>query len=375
MIYLDCAATSFQKPRSVYAAVERAMRTMASPGRGGYGPAMLAADTVYACREAVCRIFHVPSPEQVVFTMNATHALNLAIHGLVSPKSRVVVSGYEHNSVMRPLHHIGAELSIVSTPLFDSDAMLRGFAEALPGADVCICTGMSNVFGYGPPIEAIGALCQVHGVKYIVDASQLAGCGTLDFPALGADFMAMPGHKGLLGPQGTGILLCRENLPPLLQGGTGSNSAERFMPDFLPDSLEAGTHNVPGLAGLLAGLQYVLARGTEDIARHESRVAEIFLRRLGDSPKWEIFTGPDGHTDGGVVSLRFPGLDCEAVAAALGKAGLCVRAGLHCAPYAHKTAGTFSTGTVRFSFSPFICANEANLTAEITKRCVNNLKI
>ena len=375
MIYLDCAATSFQKPKTVYAAVQQAMHTMASPGRGGYGPAMKAADTAYACREAVQALFHVPEPEQVVFTCNATHALNLAIHGLVSPQSRVVVSGYEHNSVMRPLHHIGAELSVVSTPLFDPDAMLRGFAEALPGADVCICTGMSNVFGYGPPIEAIGALCRVHGVKYIVDASQLAGCGSLDFGTLGADFVAMPGHKSLLGPQGTGILLCREPLPPLMQGGTGSDSAIAYMPDYLPDGLEAGTHNIPGLAGLLAGVQYVLRRGTKHLAAHEKHMEALFLDRLKQDPKWEIFTDAQGKTDGAVVSLRYPGVDCEALASALGKSGVCVRAGLHCAPFAHKTAGTFSTGTVRFSFSPFICANEANLTAEITKRCVNNLKI
>ena len=374
MIYLDCAATSLQKPQSVYHAVQRAMQTMTSPGRGGHRAAMLAADTVFSCREAVADLFHVPSPEQVVFTFNATHALNLAIYGLVHAGDKVVVSGYEHNSVMRPLKLLGADVTVVSTPLFDREAMLNGFAECLPGAKVCVCTAMSNVFGFMPPIEEISKLCRKFGTKFIVDASQLAGCGSLDFTRLGADFVAMPGHKGLLGPQGTGILLCGADLPPLLAGGTGSSSKSLDMPEFLPDRLEAGTHNVPGIAGLLAGVQYVQQVGVERIAAHEREMARQFATALSGTKDLELFLPSDGHMEAGVVSLRHKTIDCEMLAMALGKSGVAVRAGLHCAPCAHESAGTLDTGTVRFSFSPFIRPQQARYAAEITKQCVNNLK-
>lgn len=374
MIYLDCAATSLQKPQSVYYAVQKAMRTMASPGRGGHKPAMLAADTAYSCREAVAQLFHVPSPEQVVFAFNATHALNLAICGLVHAGDKVVVSGYEHNSVMRPLNLLGAEVTLVSTPLFDREAMLNAFAAHLPEAKVCVCTAMSNVFGFMPPIMEISKLCKTHGVKFIVDASQLAGCGPLDFAQLGADFVAMPGHKGLLGPQGTGILLCGADLPPLLAGGTGSSSKSLDMPEFLPDRLEAGTHNIPGIAGLLAGVQYVQQVGVERIAAHEQEMARQFADVLGKMDDLELFLPSDGHMEAGVVSLRHKTIDCETLAMALGQSGVAVRAGLHCAPCAHASVGTLETGTVRFSFSPFIQARQARYAAEITKQCVNNLK-
>ena len=266
MIYLDNGATSFRKPPGVYRAVYRAMYTCANPGRGGYSAAMEASEMVYACREAAGALFHC-RPEQVALTTSCTHGLNIAIRSIVKPGGRVIVSGFEHNAVTRPLH------------------------------------------------------------------------------ALGADFIAMPGHKGLLGPQGTGLLLCGGDAQPLLFGGTGSDSVNQAMPDYLPDRLEAGTLNVPGYAGLTEGLRFVRRTGVDNIFRREHRQLERCaggLQKLG----MEVFAGAHQAS---TVSFR-PGMDCEEAAALLAKQGIAVRAGLHCAPLAHESAGTLESGTVRVSF-------------------------
>lgn len=353
MIYLDSAATSLLKPPSVARAASMAIRTMASPGRGGHSAAMSAADTVFACRAAAAALFHVPEPERVVFTMNATHALDIAIHSLVSPGDPVVISGYEHNSVTRPLYALGAQVRVAASPLFDPAAAVDAFRRALPGARAAVCTMVSNVFGYLLPVQEIAELCAAARVPLIVDASQAAGCVALDASALGAAFVAMPGHKGLLGPQGTGILLCFAQPEPLLYGGTGSQSMLQTMPEQLPDRLEAGTHNVPGIAGLLAGIRYVSAQGVDNIARRERRLSQNLSERLRREMRLEVFASPDASCQTAVLSVRCRDMDCETLAQALAHSGIAVRAGLHCAPVAHRTAGTLETGTVRLSLSPF----------------------
>ena len=252
MIYLDSAATTFQKPPEVAAAMERALAVMSSPGRGGYPEAMAAAETAFACRSELAELFGLRDAERVVFTMNATHALNIAIKSLVSPGGRAVISGYEHNAVTRPLAALGAETAVAAGPLFRPEAVTAAFDRLItPETQVVICCHVSNVFGFIQPVEAVAALCRSRGVPLIIDASQSAGVLSLDMDALGAAFIAMPGHKGLYGPQGTGVLLCGEHVPvrPLMEGGTGSMSLRQEMPDFLPDRLEAGTHNMPGIAG------------------------------------------------------------------------------------------------------------------------------
>ena len=244
MIYLDSAATTFQKPAAVPRAVLQAMRTMSSPGRGGYESARLAEETLFRCRKSAAALFSVPSEEQIVFTMNATHALNIAIKSLVRPGGRVAVSGYEHNAVTRVLHALRAEVIVAAAPLFSPQETLEAFEGALKaGVDAAVCTHVSNVFGDILPIEGVAQLCRSSGVPLIIDASQSAGVLPIDCKMLGAAFIAMPGHKGLYGPQGTGLLLCGGEALPLLQGGTGSESLRQEMPDFLPDRLEAGTHN------------------------------------------------------------------------------------------------------------------------------------
>ena len=354
MIYLDSAATTLQKPKMVASATAWAVNHLASPGRGGHRPAMAAAETAFSCRAAAARLFHVDDPERVVFTFNATHGLNIAIKTLARPGSRVVVSGYEHNAVTRPLHALGVQLRVARGRLFDRQAVLEDFRRELDrGADLAVCTHVSNVFGFILPIENIAALCREREVPLIIDASQSAGCLPLDFQALGAAFAAMPGHKGLYGPQGTGLLLCGADPDPLLEGGTGSESKRQAMPEFLPDRLEAGTHNIAGIAGLLEGLRFLERQGVEKIGEKESQLIRGLGKRLGTLPGTEVFLAGDPEAQAGVLSFRLRGRDCEELGEVLGKRGFALRAGLHCAPLAHETAGTLETGTLRASVSAF----------------------
>ena len=355
MIYLDSAATTLQKPPSVARATAHAIDHLASPGRGGHRPAMAAADTAFACREEAAALFHVPSVDQVVFTFNATHGLNIAIKTLVHPGDRVVISGYEHNAVTRPLHAIPeVEILVARSPLFDRQGMIDSFRQCLDqGADAAICTHVSNVFGFILPIQEIAELCRQREVPLIVDASQSAGVLPLDIQELGAAFVAMPGHKGLYGPQGTGLLLCNRDPTPILEGGTGSESLKQSMPQFLPDRLEAGTHNIAGVAGLLEGLRFLRRRDIRWIAGHESRLIQRMGNGLSRLPGVEVFQASMPKTQSGVLSFRIKGRDCEDVGEALGDRGFALRAGLHCAPEAHRTAGTLETGTVRASVSAF----------------------
>ena len=355
MIYFDAAATTFQKPPAVGRAVSQALRTMSSPGRGNYASAALAAETLLNCREELCALFGVENPENVVFTSNATHALNIAIHSLVSAGGRVVVSGYEHNAVTRPLAAIpGLSIHVVNTPLFDQEAMVRGFGELVTeDTDAVICTHVSNVFGFVLPIEEIAAICRQRGVPLIIDASQSAGTLPIHMGRLGAAFIAMPGHKGLYGPQGTGVLLCGQTGTPLMQGGTGSNSKDQAMPDFLPDRMEAGTHNMPGVNGLLAGVRFVRSVGVDAIRRHGIQLKEQLRQGLAGDRRYRVFGTADGTAQTGVLSLVAGDRDCETLCQELAQQGFALRGGFHCAPYAHRTAGTYDTGTVRFSVSAF----------------------
>ncbi|MCI8398779.1 MAG: aminotransferase class V-fold PLP-dependent enzyme [Oscillibacter sp.] len=356
MIYLDSAATTFQKPVGVAAAMWDALASMSSPGRGGYAAAMRAADAAFQCRSELAELFHLPNPERVVFTMNATHGLNIAIKSLVPPGGRAVISGYEHNAVTRPLTALGAAVSVAESPMFQPEAALEAFWRLIaPGVDAVVCNHVSNVFGYVQPVEKIAALCRRAGVPLIVDASQSAGVLPLDMEALGAAFVAMPGHKGLYGPQGTGVLLCREGVPvkTVLEGGTGSASVQQEMPDFLPDRLEAGTHNMPGIAGLLAGVRYVRGRGLDKILDRERRLIRLAAQELEKIPGLRVYADPSGEHQTGVLSVSVEGQEAERLGTALSERGIAVRAGLHCAPLAHRSAGTLDTGTVRISVSDF----------------------
>ena len=347
MIYLDNAATTLYKPRAVEQAVRRAMYGAAGYARGGYAAADRAGELVYACREQAAALFGVGEPERVIFTLNATHALNIAINALVKPDSRVIVSGYEHNAVMRPLSARNIEPTVLDTPLWDGAAMVSALKQALEhGADLPL----------------------------ILDASQSAGVAEIDvkrYPCLAA--VCMPGHKALYGPMGTGILLAldaRIAAKPLLTGGTGSLSEEMRQPDFLPDALESGTPNVPGIAGLAAGIAFVRAVTPAHIAGQERRLVHELARALSRESKIECFAGKEQT---GVLSFRVPGTPSEVLADMLSDEGVCTRAGLHCAPLAHRTAGTEDTGTVRLSLSFYSTARQLEQAADKVCRLVKKL--
>lgn len=363
MIYLDNGATSFHKPVQVRRAMLDAMIRCANPGRGGYRAAMEAANEVFRCRETAGRMFGC-TPEQVVFTSNCTHGLNIAIRTLVKPGTNVVISGFEHNAVTRTLYGLGAVVHTAGRKLFDWDDTLREFNAALnTRPDAAVFTHVSNVFGYILPVAEMAGMCRARGIPFVVDAAQSAGCLPVSLEALGADFIAMPGHKGLLGPQGTGLLLCGREPEPLLTGGTGSESVRQEMPEFTPDRAEAGTLNVPGIAGLRAGMEYVEQVGTDRILSRECQCARRCAEEL-EKLGMQVFYG--AH-QAGTVSFR-PGMDCEAAAQILSRRGIAVRAGLHCAPLAHESAGTLETGTVRVSFGHDASPRQLRLLAEAASK-------
>ena len=365
MIYFDNGATTLQKPQSVGRAMEAALFTCGNPGRGGHRPAVRAAETVFKCRELVAQLFGLEQLEGVVFTQNCTHALNLAIKSALWGGGHAVISGYEHNSVVRPLEALrgrGVCYSVASSPLFDHDAALRAIEAAMTEETRCVIVShVSNVFGFVLPLAEIDALCARRGVMLIVDAAQSAGMMPLNVGRLrAASFVCMPGHKGLYGPQGTGILLCckGEDLHSLMEGGTGSNSLELTQPEFLPDVFESGTLNVPGIAGLAEGVQFVLERGSRAIGEHEGELARRLARGLEGVPGVRTLSHPTRQS--GVLSFVHEALLPEAMAERLSEQGICVRAGLHCAPLAHRSGGTLPQGTVRVSFSVFNTAGQVD---------------
>lgn len=337
MIYLDAGATTLQKPERVRRAMYNAVAAMSSPGRGGYPATRLAEETDFQCRSLAAELFDMDDPAQVVFTGNATHGLNIAIKTLVKPGSRVVISGYEHNAVTRPLHGIpDVTLTVVDTPLFQPETMLAEFGQALEaGANAVICTHVSNVFGYRLPVENIAALCRKADVPFVLDASQSAGMLPVSMRKLGAAFIAMPGHKGLYGPQGTGLLLCGHEAAPLLEG-----------------------------------LRFVRETGIDRIAIHERRLAMYAAELLGGIDGAELFCGRDFAHETGVLSFRIRGRDCEEMGERLAAQGAAVRAGLHCAPLAHRTAGTLESGTIRLSTSVFNTPREVEDFAAMVRTAV-----
>jgi selenocysteine lyase/cysteine desulfurase len=290
----------------------------------------------------------------------------MAIRTLVSTGDRVVISGFEHNAVTRPLYGLGAKVEVAGRKLFDWDDMLENWEISLKkGAKAAVFTHVSNVFGYILPVGEMARLCRRYGVPFALDAAQSAGSLPVKLRELGADFIAMPGHKGLLGPQGTGLLLCGRVPEPLLAGGTGSNSADPDMPPFLPDRAEAGTLNVPGIAGLDAGLRFLRSEGIDAVFQKEHSAAVQCadeLQKLGV----RVFAG--AHQAATVSFV--PPMDCEELAAKLGKKGVAVRAGLHCAPLAHESAGTLETGTVRVSFGQDAGARQRAVFCRLLKECL-----
>ena len=360
MIYLDSAATSLYKPESVQTAILEAMRTMASPGRGAHAPAMLASECCFTCRQALAELFHVPQPEQVIFTFNATHGLNIAIKSLVQPGATVLISGYEHNAVTRPLHRYqergGCVTKIPMDPVSGVDP--ENVKKALrKDTRLVVMTHASNVCGTVNPIKEIGLVCREAGVPLLVDASQSAGCLPVDVEAMHTDMLAFPGHKSLLGPTGTGGLYIREGveMAPVRLGGTGLHSEEQDQPREMPFRYESGTQNVQGLAGLAAGLDYIEEEGLDAIESKEESLTSLLLEGLASIEGLSLYGPPKGVRRAPVVSFTLENVDPIEIAAILDQSfAIAVRAGLHCAPDAHGTIGTLAAGgTVRVSPGPY----------------------
>lgn len=372
MIYLDYAATSFRKPESVQRAfLDCIRRGTANPGRGGHRAAMEAAGIVYRAREAVADLFG-GAAENVVFTKNATEALNLAIKGLAPDGGHIVISGMEHNSVRRPvaaLQKRGISYTVAQVVPDDSAQTVRNFARAMrPDTGLVVCTAASNVCGLLLPTAEIGALCRVKGIPFIVDAAQIAGIFPVTLESLNADVLCAPGHKSLYAPQGSGFLLSRKGIhfTTTMEGGSGSASGEIGMPEELPERLEAGTLNVPAIAGLAAGCAYAKAHMEENTGRELELIARLIdgLREEG----WEVFADFPPEQRSPVVAFRRKGAEVEQTARQLDDMGFALRAGLHCAPLAHETLGTIRTGTVRASLGAFTTAQEIEMLLRACKK-------
>lgn len=361
-IYLDNASTTFPKPEAVAKAVYGYMTALgANVNRGGYGQAYEAEEQLYETRQLLCQLFNGPDCRNVVFTKNVTESLNVLLKGLLRPGDHVLTSSMEHNAVMRPLVQLEKTgVTFARVPCGPDGSLRLDQLEALvrENTRAVVMTHASNVCGTMLPLEAVGAFCARHGLLFLVDCAQTAGVCPIDMRAMHIDALAFTGHKGLLGPQGTGGFLLREGLgaamEPLLSGGTGSLSHQELVPDFMPDRFEPGTPNLPGLMGLRAALLWGRETGTAAIWAHERRLTELFLKGLAPleaEGRLRIVGRRDTAARTGVVSVQTPGSGLAQTAYRLdSEYGIMTRVGLHCAPSAHRTLGTYPEGTLRFSF-------------------------
>lgn len=377
MIYFDNAATTWPKPPGVAEAMLHYLRHVgANPGRSGHRLAVEAARIVYAAREAVAELFHAPDPLRVVFGANATEALNLAMIGLLRAGDHVITSSMEHNSVMRPLRWLerqGVGVTVVScSPEGVLDpAMVE--AAIRPETRMIVLNHASNVVGTILPVGEVGSIARRHGLLLLVDAAQTAGAVPLDMEAEAIDLLAFTGHKSLYGPMGTGGLVVGERvdpmqLEPLKRGGTGSRSEREEQPDFLPDVCESGTLNAVGLAGLEAGIRWVVQRGVDRIRADEIELTQQLIDGLRAIPGVTVYGRLDATRQTATVSFNVAGIEPSEVGLRLDEEyGVLARVGLHCAPAAHKTLGTFPAGTVRFGLAALNTAEEARAAVDAVR--------
>ena len=373
MIYLDNAATTLYKPEPVRKAVYEAMGTMGNSGRGAWGPALSAARLVYAVREKAAEFFGACGGESVAFTGNATEALNIVISGLVKKGDHVITTQAEHNSVLRPLYRKekeGAELTILPVDQkgnFSLEEMEKAVRE---NTRAVICTHASNVTGNLYPAEQIGKLCRRHGLLFILDAAQSAGEAPIDMRKMYIDVLCFTGHKGLMGPQGTGGVCVdpQVKIPAFKVGGSGILSFDREHPGCMPEALEAGTLNIHGLAGLEAAFDYLQDTGLEKIMEYEIRLAEIFYEKIRKIPGVEVYGDFSLPGRTAVVSLNVAGFTSKEAGDLLAQRyEIATRAGVHCAPLIHQALGTMERGTLRFSFSRFNTEEEIHRAALAVK--------
>ncbi|MEK3885386.1 aminotransferase class V-fold PLP-dependent enzyme [Paenibacillus sp. PL2-23] len=382
-IYLDHAATSWPKPIAVTEAVTHAMlNDAANPGRGSHAMAVRASRVLFDARKHLAKLFNIRNPNDIAFTSNTTMSLNLAIKGWVKPGNHVIATSVEHNSVRRPLYHLERHNQLEVTYI-ESDATGKIKVEDVekaiqPHTTMIIVNHSSNLLGTILPVAEIGEVARKHGVKLLVDAAQSAGIMPIDVQAMGIDLLAFPGHKGLLGPQGTGGLYIAPDmeLEPLLHGGTGSQSETPEQPLVRPDRYEAGTQNTPGLAGLREGVKHVLKLGVEAIYEHEWKLAQHMMEGLSGVKGVRLLGPPLGEARTGIVALHMDGVDPSELSFILDQHyGIAVRAGFHCTPLAHAAAGTSSTGAVRASVGASTSVDEADAFVRAIKEIREQYRI
>lgn len=372
MIYFDNAATSGVKPKGVIAAVKNALEQYsANPGRSGYETSFKTAEMVYITRKKLAHFFGAENPESVVFTLNCTHAVNCVLKGIVHKGEHVVVSSLEHNAVMRPLKKMGVAYSVAQVSFDDDNKTIENFRKSIkPNTKLVLCTGASNVLGKTLPISAIGELCKKNKKYFAVDAAQIAGVVPIDMKRQNIDFLCVAPHKGLYAPMGTGILIARKNLPEtIIEGGTGTNSIELYQPDELPERLESGTVNVPGIAGISAGVDYVNKIGIDRIYAHEMSLIRRLYAGLKKMSEITLYTPePKNGFYAPVLSFNVKGVPSDETVSLLSKQGIAVRGGLQCAPSAHSAIGTLDGGTVRVSVGTFNTEREIDTFLQILNR-------
>ena len=359
MIYLDSSATSFLKPPQVAEAVFRSFNTIGNAGRGAHAPTLNASRLIYDTREKLAALFGTPDPSRIAFTCNATEALNIAIHGAIHPGEHVITTACEHNSVLRPLYlkeKEGTELTIIPA---DKKGRIRYDlleSSVKSNTSAIVLTHASNLSGHVTDLAFVSNFAKKHGLLLIVDASQTAGSLPINVVKMGIDILCFTGHKGLFGPQGTGGLYVREGLTlsPLKSGGSGIHSFDRQHPTDMPTALEAGTLNGHGIAGLNAGLDYILSTGVKNIHAKEISLARRFVNGISDISDLKLYGDIDAPLRTPIISLNIGNMSSASVSDILWEDyEICVRAGAHCAPLMHKTFGTEKQGAVRFSFSCF----------------------
>lgn len=360
MIYFDNAATSFPKPNVVYDSILKVMKEYgANPGRSGHKLALKLGREIFETRELIAQLFNIDNPMNVIFTFNCTESLNIGIKGILKRGDHVITTSMEHNSVLRPLMNLkkeGIEITIVkgdSIGKIDPKDIENSIKE---NTKLIVITHVSNLTGTIMPIEEIGKIAKRNGIYFLVDAAQSAGVYDIDVEKMNIDILAFPGHKGLLGPQGTGGLYIRDGLDvkELKQGGTGSISHLLEQPEIRPDRYESGTPNGPGIVGLGVGIRYILQKGIENIRKHEEELTSHFIEEALKIDGVKIYGPLNIKEQGAVVAINIGVEDSSEVSYILDENyNICVRPGLHCAPLAHKTIGTFKQGVVRFSFGPY----------------------
>lgn len=377
MIYFDNAATTWPKPPEVLDAMRYCLEEAgANPGRSGHKLSLAAGKLVDRTRQAIADLFNISDPDRVIFTLNATDSLNMAIQGITEAGDHIITSSMEHNSVTRPLHCLGNNIEVTKIPcnqqgLINMEELSRAIRS---NTKAIVITHASNVTGTIMPIKLIGELVREAGKILIVDAAQTAGILDIDVEGMKIDLLAMPGHKGLMGPTGTGVLYVGERaafLKPFRMGGTGSKSAVAGQPDILPEKYESGTLNAVGIAGLGAGVDFIKKTGLQRIREHENRLTKAFIEGASKIQGWKMYGTSKDEVRAPVVSFLIEGKDTAALGGALDKwHDIACRAGLHCAPDAHRTIGTFETKLVRFSFSYFNKIEEVDYAL----KCLSDLK-